>query len=330
MIVENDFTVSSANKVARRFFGLLEKPKTLMAWTHQHKLQELVAQTMKGEKMPPIYFSMGERILEAHARSIREEKHVVAVALAVNDITELQHLTRARRDFIANISHELRNPLATIQLLTDTLLRGGLEEPDTALDLVSKIAVQVDSLNQLAQEVLDLSMIESGKLPLRMSTHSLLPIVLVQKERYQTQADRKNITLTVDVDDDVTALIDETMIGRVVSNLIHNAIKFTETGGVTISAHKLNGNLPKEMENFNGDWVQVTITDTGIGISPDEQTRIFERFYKVDRARNRRETGTGLGLSIARHIIEAHGGKIWANNSPDYSGACFHFTVPTE
>jgi two-component system phosphate regulon sensor histidine kinase PhoR len=214
LIVEDDFTVSSANKVARQFFGPLDKPQTLMAWTRQHKLQELVAQTMQGEKMPPVYFTLGELTLEAHARSIKEEKQIVAVAMAVNDITELQHLTRIRRDFMANVSHELRNPLASIQLLTDTLLRGGLEEADMAHDLVQKIAVQVDLLNQLAQEVLDLSMIESGKLPLKMSTHPLLPLVQTQIERYQPQADRKNITLAVDVAPDLAVLVDDAMIGR--------------------------------------------------------------------------------------------------------------------
>ena len=118
------------------------------------------------------------------------------------------------------------------------------------------------------------------------------------------------------------------MIGRVISNLIHNAIKFTEQGGVTISAQDLNGDLPPDHPT-DGDWVIVSVTDSGVGLAPDEAARIFERFYKVDRARNRQEAGTGLGLAIARHIVEAHGGKIWAESDVP-SGACFHFTVPTE
>ncbi len=327
IIVESDFTVSSANKEARRLFGKLLKNGTLMAWTRQHQLQDLVARALANEKMPPLYFNYNDRTLEAHARSIKEHHQTVAVALAIHDITEIQKLTRARRDFVTNISHELRNPLASIQLLTDTLLNGGLDDKDMALDLTTKIATQIDALSQLAQEVLDLSMIESGKVPLKMSTQALLPIVQAQAERYMPQAERKNLSINIEIDENLMVLVDEHMIGRVVSNLIHNAIKFTDHGGLTISAEKLNAE--DNHAEADVDWVKVTVTDTGVGIAPDEAARIFERFYKVDRARNRQESGTGLGLSIARYIVEAHGGKIWTAQSGS-AGATFHFTVPSE
>ena len=196
-----------------------------------------------------------------------------------------------------------------------------------AEELVTKVATQVETLGQLAQEVLDLSLIESGKMPLKMSLCPLRKIVEQQTGRFQLQAKRKQLTLDIEIRDDLEVLVDSTLIGRVVSNLLHNAIKFTERGSISISADRLNGEIPDSHPEV-GDWVKVTIADTGIGISPDELARIFERFYKIDRARNRQEAGTGLGLAIARHIIEAHGGKIWAEqNTP---GAIFHFTVPTE
>ncbi len=332
IIVESDGKISSANKVARRLFGKPEKDATLISWTYQHQLQEQVIQTLIGEKMPPLYFNYGELSLEAHARAIREQKDVVAVALAIHDVTELERLSRTRRDFVANISHELRTPLASIQLLTDTLLNGGLDEPVLAFDLTTKIANQVDTLNQLAQEVLDLSMIESGKILLKMSTHALHPIVQTQIESYDPQAQRKRLTINNNVDEELLVLVDNTIIARVVSNLVHNAIKFTEQGGsITVTAQKLEGDaLEEHKDDVTGAWVQVSVSDTGVGLSVDELDRIFERFYKVDRARNRKESGTGLGLAIARHIVESHRGDIWAEQNRGDTGATFHFTVPTE
>jgi two-component system phosphate regulon sensor histidine kinase PhoR len=327
IIIESNYQISSANKVARQLFGKFEKGSTLMTWTRQHQLQELVKQTLRGNKMPPLYFIWNENNLEAHARFIKEHKKVVAVALAIHDVTELQHLSRARRDFVANISHELRTPLASLQLLTETLLNGALEDKGMAFRLVNKIAAQVDTLGQLAREVLDLSMIESGKVPLKMASYSLQDIVRTQIDDLLPQAARKNITLRAAIDDNVSVLVDETMVGRVLTNLIHNAIKFTEAGGVTVSVSKARGT--EGDAEINGEWVTVSVSDTGQGIPPDELPRIFERFYKIDQARDRRDSGTGLGLAIAKHIIEAHSGQIWAES--DYgTGATFYFTLPTE
>jgi two-component system phosphate regulon sensor histidine kinase PhoR len=334
VIVESDCTISSANKTARRLFGgKPDETMTLMAWTRQHQLQELVAQVFQGKKMPPLYFNLADRILEAHARSIKQKGDVVAVALAIHDVTELQRLSRARREFVANISHELRTPLASIQLLIETLLDGALKDRSKSRKLVSKIAAQVDTLSQLAQELLDLSLIESGQTPLKMASCSLQAIAQAQVERLLPQAKRKDIALNMEIDEGIEVLVDETMIGRVITNLLHNAIKFTKTGSVTISAKPPNGApMPPEeempLEEGGEDWVTVSISDTGIGIPPDEIPRIFERFYKVDPSRSAKQTGTGLGLAIAKHIVEAHGGRIWAESQGQ--GATFYFTLLTE
>lgn len=330
IIVESDYTVTSANKVAKRLFGKRRKGATLMAWTRQHHLQELVEQTLQGNKMPPIYFYWEERHLEARARAIKSNQQVVAVALAIYDVTELERLSRARRDFVTNISHELRTPLASLRLLTETLLNGVLDDDqEMARNLIGKIATQTDALSQIAQEVLDLSMIESGKAPLRMVPHSLKEITQAQIDRLLPQAERKNLTLRADISPDITVLADETMIGRVMTNLIHNAIKFTEKGDITVSARLANGNesAPNGSQPTD-EWVTISVADTGVGIAADELPRIFERFYKVDWSRRRQDSGTGLGLAIAKHIVEAHGGHIWAESSS--AGATFRFTLPTE
>lgn len=336
VIVEDDYRVSSANKVARALFGPLNREMSIIEWTRQHRLNELVEQTLQNHKMPPVYFTRDDKVLEAHAKSIKLKKKVVAVALAIHDVTELQRLTRARRDFVANISHELRTPLASIRLLTDTLLHGALSDGDMALNLVDKIAAQTETLSQLAQELMDLSLIESGQAPLRLGPCSLQEVVQEQVEYLLPQAERKNIQLKVDIEGDLIVLADKTVIARVITNLVHNAIKFTDTGSVVISAcfacdDERRGLVASRLPADSGsdDWVLVSVADTGIGIPPDEIGRIFERFYKIDRARKRPRAGTGLGLAIAKHIVEAHGGTIWAQNDPE-GGATFYFTLPTE
>jgi two-component system phosphate regulon sensor histidine kinase PhoR len=333
IIVENDYRVSSANKVAKRLFGPVNKTVTFTQWTRQHQLRELVDQVLRGEKTAPIYINKDEKALEVHARAIKTDlpdgqKVPVAVALAINDVTELQRLTRARRDFVTNISHELRSPLASLQLLIDTLRSGGLEDPPLAADLLDKSIIQIETLNQLAQELLDLSLIESGQMPLRLSALPLRTIAQAQIERFWPQADRKNLTLVNNIDEELRGLVDETMIGRVFANLIHNGIKFTQAGSVTISARQVNGRMIPH-EKSHEDWVLVSVADTGIGIPSDEISRIFERFYKVDRARTGKQAGTGLGLSIARHIIEGHSGRIWVE-SDGKTGSTFYFTLPPE
>lgn len=334
IIVEKDHRVSSANKVARRLFGPLDQAASFTTWTRQHQLRELVDQTLDGEKMPPVYFTKDDKTLEVHARSIKGrskdgKKQLVAVALAIHDVTELQRLSRARRDFVANISHELRTPLASLRLLTDTLLNGALDDQNMAANLVNKMVDQLDTLNQLAQELLDLSLIESGQAPLKLAAYPLHTIVQTQIDQLLPQADRKGLSLTVNIDPDLNVLADETMIGRVITNLIHNAIKFTEKGGITISAEKTSDlAIPGRAEPAE-DWVLVSVADTGVGIPPDEISRIFERFYKIDRSRNRKQSGTGLGLAIAKHIVEAHGGRIWAE-SDGKSGTTFYLTLPPE
>ncbi|MCB0208288.1 MAG: PAS domain S-box protein [Anaerolineae bacterium] len=332
IIVERDGRISSANKVAKRLFGKLRKEETtLMRWTRQHQLHELIEQTLAGEKMPAIFCNAGDKILEAHARSIKENGEIVAVALAVSDVTELQKLSQSRRYFVTNISHELRTPLASLQLLTETLLKGALYDKEVAPKLVEKIAAQVDTLSQLAQEVLDLSLIESGRAPFKLASMPLHTIAQTQIDHLLMQAERKNIELKVEIPEDILVLVDQAMVNRVFMNLVHNAIKFTEKGGVTVSAQMPNGRTIFGDREVEPGWIVVGISDTGIGIPKEDLPRIFERFYKVDRARSvGQESGTGLGLAIAKYIIEAHGGEIWAEANGRAKGTTFYFTLPTD
>jgi len=191
---------------------------------------------------------------------------------------------------------------------------GGLSQISTWRRKRCAIQVQVQTLSQLSQEMMELAQIESGQVLLKLEVAELEPVIRRSVTHLLPQAAVKKQHLSLVVPSDLTALVDEAMIGRVMNNLVHNAVKFTPEGGqITVTAKAV------------GDDVQICVSDSGPGIPKDEQRRVFERFYKADRARSR--GGTGLGLAIARHIVEGHGGQLSLESTPG-QGATFCFTVP--
>ncbi len=233
----------------------------------------------------------------------------------LQDLSRMRHLQTIRQDFISNVSHELRTPLASLRALVDTLRDGALDDPPTAQRFLDRMETEVDSLTQLVQELLELSRIESGRVPLRLSPTPAADAVAPGAERLRPQAERAQITLEIDLPPDLPpVLVDAERIRQVVTNLVHNAIKFTPPGGrVRVSAQPGAGRLV------------VTVQDTGVGIARQELPRIFERFYKTDRARA--GGGTGLGLAIVKHLVQAHEGDIWAESNLG-EGSRFHFSLP--
>jgi two-component system phosphate regulon sensor histidine kinase PhoR len=297
-----------ANQAALKLFGD-PAGKPLIEATRSHELESLIAEVSNSESLTRQVALNGQPFSARAARL-----PTGGVALALQDVSELQRLGRARREFVANISHELRTPLASIRLLADTLQAGALSNPTVAPDMLAKINAEVDALSQLARELLDLALIESGQMPLKLAPTDLHDLAQAQVERFSPRAQHKGLTFVMDIAPGTLALADGEMVGRVLSNLLHNAYKFTPSGGqVSLSAQREDDN------------VIVSVADTGPGIPPNELNRIFERFYKVDRARG--QSGTGLGLAIARHIVEGHGGRIWAESAPGH-GATFRFTLP--
>jgi len=243
------------------------------------------------------------------------DQHAGGAILLIHDLTRLRRLETVRRDFISNVSHELRTPLASLKALTETLQEGALEDPPAARRFLGRIQTEVDALTQMATELLELSRIESGQVPLDLKPISPASLLSSAADRMRTQAERAGLTIKVDYSGDMPLIrADLPRLEQVLVNLIHNAVKFTPPGGeVTLSA------LP------DGQFVRFLVQDTGPGIPADDLPRIFERFYRVDRSRS--GGGTGLGLSIARHLVEAHGGKIWAE-SREGDGSTFCFTIP--
>ncbi len=253
-------------------------------------------------------------------------KYRQAQVIILQDLTQIRRLNAVRRDFISNISHELRTPLASLKALVDTLRDGALDDPPAARRFLDRIETEVDAMTQMVQELLELSRIESGRVPLSLVPTPVADVVAPPLERLYPQAERAGLSLTVDLPSDLPpVLADAERVRQVVTNLLHNAIKFTRPGGsVMVRAYPVEdeGQLPKA--DHHRSAVIIEVADTGVGIPADDLPRIFERFYKADRARS--GGGTGLGLAIAKHVVQGHGGRIWAE-SIEGQGSTFYFTL---
>ncbi len=252
------------------------------------------------------------------------DQHGSGTLLFVQDLTRLRQLETVRRDFISNISHELRTPLASLKALTETLQGGALSDEEAGPWFLERISTEVDALSQMAQELLDLSRIESGQVQLELSNWEPKELLESAAERMQMQAERAELNLRVECAESLPRVrADRDRLEQVLVNLIHNAVKFTRPGGsVILSAQNA---VPGNGDGAARPMIRFAVTDTGAGIPADQIGRIFERFYRVDKSRT--GGGTGLGLSIARHVVEAHGGRIWAD-SIEGRGSTFYFTIP--
>jgi two-component system, OmpR family, phosphate regulon sensor histidine kinase PhoR len=314
LVVDADRRVVWGNQVAWDMFsgGRPGEGQPFIALVHDYELNQAVVDALGGHRSIVRQSVLHERTLRIRAVPTEDG---AGAAVVVGDVTELQRLGRARREFVANISHELRTPLANIDLAAQTLANSGLADGALAQRMLSQIGSQVEALSQLSQEMMDLAQIESGQVLLKLVPSDLNRLVRGAIEILLPQAAHKNQRISVTVPDGLMVLADDQQMSRVVRNLVHNAIKFTPDGG----------SLCVSGEAAGDDDVMLCVADNGPGIPEAEQGRIFERFYKQDRARSK--GGTGLGLAIARHIVEGHGGRIWVESQPG-QGAKFCLTLP--
>jgi two-component system phosphate regulon sensor histidine kinase PhoR len=238
------------------------------------------------------------------------------VIIVFHDITEIHRLENMRRDFVANVSHELKTPLASIQAFAETLIDGAIHDDDNNMLFLTRIVEQSDRLNLLIQDLLSIARLESGENVTDFASVDLTEIAQRCLNDHQSHAAKKNITLVSNQSDSVWVFAEADGLTQILDNLVDNALKYTPEDG-TVSV-----NIQAESRA-----VRLQVTDTGIGIPADHQDRIFERFYRVDKARSRQLGGTGLGLAIVKHLVNAFGAEVDVISAAD-QGTTFQITFP--
>jgi two-component system phosphate regulon sensor histidine kinase PhoR len=319
MLVDADEQVIEANHRSGELLGQVQEIRAgerLMVLARDYELVEQFRQVMRTREPATrtVHHLRSERAVEITVLPVETEGEQVGL-IVLRDVTDLRRLELVRREFVANVSHELKTPLASIRALADTLEAGAIDDPEVSGNFLGRIVYEVDRLNALVDELLDLGRLESGRLVL--DYRSIRPADLIDAAvgRMQTQIDQAGLSLTTDVSETLApVMVDAARIEQVLINLIQNAVKFTPAGGsIAIRATEQAGMLIIE------------VVDTGAGIHEDEVPRLFERFYKSDRAR--RSAGTGLGLAIAKHIVLAHNGQIGVRSTLG-RGSTFTIELP--
>jgi two-component system phosphate regulon sensor histidine kinase PhoR len=323
MVIDAGGNIILINETLKKLFAIKEEPtgRRPLEVIRNIEIQEIadvVLKIKKGVKKSEISLLIpGEKTLMVHATPVIRDGKTEGAVLVFHDITELRRLEKIRRDFIANDSHELRTPAASIKGYAETLLEGAINDKENAGDFIQIIYNDSERLAKLVDDLLDLSKIESGAMRLEMGPVNIRQITTRVLRGLKKQAEKKGMDISVDVPDQIPdARGDETRISQVILNLVDNAIKYNrEKGKVLITAKELK------------DDIEVSVEDTGMGIPEEDIPRIFERFYRVDKARSRELGGTGLGLSIVKHIVQAHSGSVRLETELG-RGSRFIFTLP--
>ena len=271
--------------------------------------------TNLGGSSEDIEINEGGRFFSVHLVPIKDSGDF-KILLFLQDITEEKRVETIKKDFVANVSHELRTPLASIKGYSETLLDGGMEDQKTLREFLRVIDRHATRMARLIDDLLILSRLESHQMTIVSAPVDIRDLVVTTAKGFEKQAGDKGIKMAYGVPEGLPRVLgDRDRLEQVVVNLLDNAIKYTPSGG-TVSVAASN----------SGDWVRVEIRDTGIGIPAGDIPRIFERFYRVDKARSRELGGTGLGLAIVKHIIQGHNGRMQVESTPG-QGSVFSFSI---
>jgi two-component system, OmpR family, phosphate regulon sensor histidine kinase PhoR len=315
--------IELANHPFAKMFGLTgeTRSRTLLEVLRSRELADLFDSLSSGNSVETELKLPGspERFVQVHAASIgKGPGNKRGTILVFHDLTRLKQLERTRQEFVANVSHELRTPLSLIKGYAETLLDGAKDNPEVASKFLDSIDRNAERLRLLIEDLLTISELESGRLALDLQPVELHSLVRKVLNDFKSRADARQMKLLGQTPE-LRVRGDSRRIEQVLCNLVDNAIKYGRAEGtVTVSARVTDGGL-----------VEVSVQDDGPGIPAEALDRIFERFYRVDKARSREQGGTGLGLSIVKHIIQSHGGRTWVDSQPG-RGAAFFFTLPRE
>ncbi len=319
LVVDVNSNVTLINQAAGSIFNVTKEGAighSLVEVIRHFKMNELLEKT-RSSSSPQIdsFETAPEKNYIRCIATPLDKEMPGSILFLMQDLTRIRQLEIIRRDFVSNVSHELRTPLTSLKLITETLQDGLYDDPQQAAKFLDRMSGEIDNLSQMVEELLELSRIESGRVPLEKRWVKPREIIDAACERMTLQVQRAGLTCNLNYGVNLPSIfVDKTRLESVLVNLLHNAIKFTPPGGsIELSAY----------QNLN--TIVFSVKDSGIGIPPKDLARVFERFYKSDRSRS--ERGTGLGLSIARHLVEAHGGKIWAESQVN-QGSTFSFSIP--
>jgi len=322
IVVDNTRRIVSINPAVEKIFGILNKDaqgRAFLEVIRNNEISEIINSVLAVGKSLSAEITLvlqGHRIFELNAVPVFENDSVNGCLVVVHDITEIRRLETVRSDFVANVSHELKTPLTSIKGFVETLLEGALDDKKNSHNFLTIIQNHADRLNSLVNDLLSLSHLESKDMTLEISEVNLHQVAGEVILGFGSQLKKKKVEIIEELGSDILVKADKDRIKQVFTNLIDNAIKFNKKDGIVkIYAEEINGKI------------KITIEDSGAGIPEKDIPRIFERFYRVDKARSRELGGTGLGLSIVKHIVELHGGMI-AVESTEGLGSRFFFTLP--
>ena len=322
LVLDDRGAIQITNRALHEFFNIADglAGKTVLEALRLHELAEIVdrlksqAQVLDYEVEVP---GLKSRWVHVNAATIvGDHNERLGVVLIFHDVTRLKTLENTRREFVANVSHELRTPLSMIKGFAETLLGGAMQDPEVSTKFLQTIEKHADRLTHLIEDLLTISELESGDTSLSMRPVHVVQLVDAVFDDLRSRANAQQVVLRNEVSPETVVEADSDRLKQVFWNLIENAVKYgKKEGQVTVSAQ------PEDNQ-----FIRVMVTDNGRGIPADALPRIFERFYRVDKARSRESGGTGLGLAIVKHIVQSHGGKVWAESAVG-CGTTFFFTV---
>lgn len=323
--VDSQQRIISMNRAAAELFGAQPaqvQGKSIRHAVRNQRLVDLIAQAQQDSESISqelvLQNAAGEIVLQAHAAALRDARGaVMGVVVVLDDITSMRRLERVRSDFVANVSHELRTPITSIKGFVETLLSGETSEEDRQrfLEIVAR---QADRLNAIIRDLLMLSRLEQDEADSDsiLSPGPVLPVIQSAVQLCGRAAIAKGVKISVTCSPQLRARINAPLLEQGLTNLMDNAIKYSEQGGeVEVRAERI------------GEELQLSVTDHGCGIAAEHLPRLFERFYRVDKARSRQLGGTGLGLAIVKHIAQTHGGRIEVESKPA-AGSTFRIKLP--
>lgn len=325
--VDHQYRIMLINKVSYEILDLHEENvlfKPIYDVVRNKSIFEILEKSIENQE-----FIVGEtkfeakemKILKVYANSITSKEAVdsnIGTLLVIQDITKMKKLELMRKDFVSNVTHELKTPLTSIQGFVDTLRNGAIQDPKVASRFLEIIDVEAERLYRLIQDILSLSEIENREKEKNLQYNSIKDIVEEVVEVLQREVDKKDIQILIEIPLELPKLFcNRDRIKQLIMNLLDNAIKYTEKGEIKVSCEKVQNQL------------SIIVQDTGIGVPKEDIPRLFERFYRVDKGRSRKMGGTGLGLSIVKHIVKLYEGKVFVDSQLGI-GSKFTIYLPYE